>query len=174
MPMRRLCLILLCGLVAVPAAYAAAGASGDGVLELRAVDATVVVSGNRGTLWGQMDRGKLVVNDYVLGDGAIYVSGAEGVRLVNDNVTVYTGKDIHFRITGGKYKLTFKGIGTDFAKGIDLVAVGVGTAQITADPLSVDPGDYAVDSGKWIPAPYLQRIVPFGVQPTVGGPSTTP
>src|SRR5690349_15577960 len=38
MPMRRLCLILLCGLVAVPAAYAAAGATGDGVLELRAVE----------------------------------------------------------------------------------------------------------------------------------------
>jgi len=174
MPMRRLCFILFCGLVAVPAALAGTSASGDGVLELRAVDANVVVTGSRGTLWGQMDRGKLVVNDYVLGDGPILVSGAEGVRQVSDNVTVYTGKDIHFRVTGGKYKMTFKGIGTDYATGIDFVAVGVGTAQITAEPLSVDPGEYAVDSGKWIPTPYLQRLVPFGAQTAVGGPATTP
>ena len=160
---------LLCGLVAVPAAFAAAGASGDGLLELRAVEGTVVVNGTRGPLWGQMDKGRLVVNDYVLGDGAIYVSGAEGVRSVSENVTVYTGRDIHFRVTGGKYRLSFKGTGIDF------VAVGVGTAQLTADPLSVDPGDYALDNGKWIPVPFQQRIVPFGVQPAAaGGPAPTP
>ena len=169
MPMRRLCLILLCGLVAVPAAYAAAGATGDGVLELRAVEGTIVVAGSRGTIWGQMDRGKLVVNDYVLGDGAIYVSGADGVRSVNDNITVYTGRDIRFRVTGGKYKLTFKGAGIDFA------AVGVGTAQMAADPLSLDPGDYAIDGGKWNPVPFAQKTVPFGVQPSsVGGPAQSP
>ena len=77
--MRRLCLTLLCGLVAVPAALAASSATGDGVLELKAATGTVVLTGVRGTVWGQMDKGKLVVTDPVAGDGAIYVSGAENV-----------------------------------------------------------------------------------------------
>ena len=30
-----------------------------------------------------------------------------------ETVTVYTGRDIHFRVTGGKYKLVFRGSGAD-------------------------------------------------------------
>jgi hypothetical protein len=162
--MRRLCLSLLCGLVVVPAAFAAAGATGDGVLELKAAAGTIVLTGTRGTVWGQMDSGKLVATDPVLGDGAIFVSGAAGVDQVADNVTVYTGKDLHFRVTGGKYKLRFKGTG------IDLTAVGVGTAQLTGDAFS-DPGDFSVDNQKWTPLPvFMTRLVKFGVQPVVPTP----
>ena len=87
--MRRLCLTLLCGLVAVPAALAASYATGDGVLELSNVTGNVAVTGSRGTVWGQMSKGKLVVTDPVAGDGVIYVSGAEGVPGKADNVTIY-------------------------------------------------------------------------------------
>ncbi len=80
MSMRRLCLILLCGLVAVPAALAAASAPGDGVLELSKVNGNVVVTGTRGTLWGQIDKGRLVVSDPIVGDGQVLVSGAETKR----------------------------------------------------------------------------------------------
>ena len=160
--MRRLCLPLLCGLVAVPAAVAAARATGDGVLELKAAAGSVVLSGTRGTVWGQMDSGKLVATDPLLGDGAIFVSGAEGVQQKDDFVTVYTGKDLHFRVTGGKYRLRFKGAG------IDLTAVGVGTAWLTGDAFS-DPGDFSLDNGKWVPLPVLTRVYRFGVQP-----ATTP
>ena len=48
--MRRLCITLLCGLVAVPAALAGARATGDGTLELSNVNGTatlVRVSGSR-------------------------------------------------------------------------------------------------------------------------------
>ncbi len=168
--MRRLCLILLACLVAAPAAYAATRATGDGVLELRAVDGTVVVNGTRGSLWGQMDKGKLVATDLIPGDGQILVSGAGFVKpsLTDPNTTTYRGT-IHFRVTGGRYKLVFKGTS------IDLTAVGVGTAQLTGDVLSNDPGDYAVDGGKWIPVLFAPRFVQFGVQPvTVGGPSPSP
>jgi hypothetical protein len=155
---------MLCGLVAVPAALAAARAAGDGVLELRSVDGAVVVTGSSGTLWGQMDRGRLVVTDPLPGDGNVLVSGFEKTRSVSDSVTVYIGKDLHFRVTGGRYKLALKGAG------IDLTAVGVGTAQLTGDVLADDAGSYAVDQGKWAPVPLLgQRTVPFGVQPAPAG-----
>ena len=48
--MRRLSLTLLCGLILAPAALAASRATGDGVLELRAVAGTVSLSG-KGALW---------------------------------------------------------------------------------------------------------------------------
>ena len=172
MPMRRLCLILLCGLVAVPAALAAARSAGDGVLELSKVNGSVVVAGTRGTLWGQIDKGKIVVTDPILGDGQVLVSGAETKRTgVLDGTTIYGGTDIRFRVTGGKYRLSLKGTG------IDLTAVGVGTAQLSGDLLAETPGNYALDSGKWIPVPYFpaSRLVLFGVQPaTAGSPSSTP
>jgi len=164
--MRRLCLTLLCSLVAVPAALAASHATGDGVLDLKAASGTVILVGTRGTVWGQMDNGKLIVTDPVAGDGAIFVSGAEDVHPIDDTHTSYTGKNLRFRVTGGRYKLVFKGAVSDLpAVGIDLTAVGVGTALLAGDPF-VDSGDYAVDNRKWTPLPVLQKKVPFGVQPT--------
>jgi hypothetical protein len=129
------------------------------VLELKAAAGVMVVNGSRGTLWGQMDSGKVIVTDPFLGDGTILVSGAEAIRPgATDNVVVYSGKDLHFRVTGGKYKLRFTG------SGVDLTAVGVGTAQLTGD-LFLDPGDYALDSGKWNPVPVFTKTIRFGVPP---------
>lgn len=162
--MRRLSLILLSCLVVAPAALASARATGDGVLELRTVNGAVVLTG-KGVVWGQMDKGKLVVNDFVPGDGDILVSGWER-KIVGtttcDTCVVYTGKDIHFRITGGKYKLAFV-----LASGIDLSAVGVGSAQLTGDGTTYDTGDYALDGGKWTAVPWQKRTVNFPVLPVV-------
>jgi hypothetical protein len=157
--MRRLWLTLLCGLLVAPAALAATHATGDGVFELRSGAGVIVLNTSRGTVWGQIDTGKLVVTDPLAGDGVVLVSGAESTRYVAENVTAYTGKDLHFRVTGGKNKLWFKG------SGIDLTAVGVGGAQLTGDAFS-DPGDYALDSGKWNAVPVVTRTVRFGVTPT--------
>lgn len=168
--MRRLCLTLLCGLVAVPAAVAATRMTGDGVLELKDAAGTVVLTGTRGTVWGQMDGGRLVVTDPLAGDGAVFVSGAEVVRTIGDTITSYSGRDIRFRVTGGKYKLVFRGTVSGLpATGIDLTAVGVGTAQLTGDAF-VNSGDYALDNGKWTPLTVLTRAVRFGVQPFPPGP----
>ncbi|MFL5964343.1 MAG: hypothetical protein ACJ757_15775 [Gaiellaceae bacterium] len=165
--MRRLCLTLLCGLVAVPAALAATHATGDGVLELKAATGTIILTGSRGTAWGQMDKGKLVVTDPALGDGAIYVSGAETVTPGRtEAVTIYTGRDIHFRVTGGRYKLAFRGAASDLsAVGVDLTAVGVGSVQLTGDAFADDTGKWAVDSGKWNTVPVWTVTKQFGVQP---------
>jgi hypothetical protein len=167
--MRRVCFILLSFLVVAPAALAATRATGDGVLELKAVYGKVTVgkAGQpaRGLLWGQMDRGKLVVVDPLPGDGQVYVSGFEKKTpsIVTDTgatITTYTGSNLHFRVTGGKYRLSFDG------DGIDLTAIGVGVAYLASDPDVFDPGYYAVDSGKWwaMPDPYATKTplaVPF-------------
>jgi hypothetical protein len=158
--MRRLCLTLLCGLVAVPAALAAANATGDGVLEIKDGAGTVVLNTSRGTVWGQMSRGTLVATDTLAGDGVILVNGGT-VTPVADNVTQYRGKDLHFRVTGGKVRLWFKG------SGLNLTAVGVGRVQFTGDAFAADTGLYALDSGKWNPIPVITSpVLRFGVQPT--------
>jgi hypothetical protein len=153
--MRRLCLTLLCGLVAVPAAVAASHATGDGVLEIQSATGTITLTGSRGTVWGQMDKGKLIATDPVVGDGSIYVSNATVTPGRLEGMTVYTGKNIHFRVTGGRYKLSFRGP----------TAVGVGTVQLTGDAFATDTGKYAVDSGKWNTVPVWTISKQFGVQP---------
>ena len=157
--MRRLCLTLLCGLIAVPAALAAAHATGDGVLELKGATGVVTLTTSRGSIWGQMDKGILIVTDPVQTDGTVFVSGGTVTLGKSENTLVYAGKDLHFRVGGGKVRLKFKG------SGVDLTAVGVGSVQLTGDAFADDTGRYAVDSGKWITVPVMTKSVPFGVQP---------
>ena len=162
--MRRLCIILLCGLIAIPAAMAATRAAGDGVLEVFHGYGVVTLSGTRGTAWGQIANGQLIVTDYVAGDGSILVSGADDVNQISANVTVYRGKDMRFRVTGGRYKLRFNG------DDINLSAVGVGSARLAGDPTADDPGDYALDNGKRVAMPLNPRTVTFGAQPIIAAP----
>ncbi|HEY5294018.1 MAG TPA: hypothetical protein VIJ70_00915 [Gaiellaceae bacterium] len=165
--MRRLSFTLLCGLLLAPAALAGVRASGDGVLELQAVNATTVTIAGKGALWGQVDQGRLYVTDPIDTDGLVYVSGADRApRAIGDTTTLYIGKNMHFRITGGTYKLTFVK-----STGIDLTAVGVGKALMAGDPTADTTGTYALDGGKWTPVPVLRNTLPvlFGVQPTVTG-----
>ena len=169
--MRRILVILVCSLAAVPAALAGPTAAGDGILELKAVYGTVAIGKQvqpaRGLLWGQMDKGKLIVEDPIIGDGRIFVTGWETkvfTPATDDGspaVTTYTGANIHFRVTGGKYRLVFRG------SGIDLTAIGAGVAYINASETALDAGYYAVDAGDWTAAPlFAVKAVPFGIQPT--------
>jgi hypothetical protein len=158
----RLLLVLLTALLAAPAALAGARANGDGVFELKDVNAyKVVITGTRGAIWGQIDKGTLRVTDLNLDDTvAPQVSGAEYTQSTSDPaVKIYSGKNIHFRFAGGKYKFTIVG------SGIDVTAVGVGQASLIGDPDALDTGDYAVDDGKWVSVPLLKKVVTFGTQP---------
>ena len=166
--MRRLSLILLAALLALPAAALAARADkGDGVFELKAANGTFILSG-RGVLLGQMDKGVLRVQDLTPNDGqTAAISGAERTRATDDpSVTLYSGTNIHFRVSGGKYKLRFKG------SGVDLTAIGVGVADITANPVAFAPGSFSIDGGKWLAVPGIRQLVPYGTQPTA--PATGP
>jgi hypothetical protein len=165
--MRRLLLTLLAALVVLPtaAAFAAFKSDGDGVLELRSVYGNVTINASRGVLWGQVDRATLRVSDPNPLDGTVYVSGwdqkykplaADGTPISGGEV--YTGTEMRFRVTGGKYRLAFKN-----ASRIDLTAVGVGTAALTGDPFAVRAGDYSLDGGNWTPVPVFSTLfLPFG------------
>lgn len=142
---------------------AATRATGDGVLEVFHGYGVVTLAGTRGTAWGQIAKGQLIVTDYIAGDGSILVSGADDVNPISANVTVYSGKDMRFRVTGGRYKLRFNG------SDINLSAVGVGSARLAGDPDADDAGDYAID-GKRVSVPLTPRTVTFGVQPITPAP----
>jgi hypothetical protein len=163
----RFSLTLLCGLILAPAAFAAGRATGDGVLELKAVNASRVYIAGKGAIWGQLDRGTLRVTDLNPDDNEVaLVSGALPTKSVTDpGVTYYIstpGKSIHFRFTGARYSFSIVGLG------IDLTAVGVGRAKLTGDPAFLDDGDYSVDDNKWQPVPLVTKLVTFGVQPVAG------
>jgi hypothetical protein len=164
----RLTLALLCSLFVVPAATAAPRATGDGVFELKDVDASrIQITGTRGAIWGQIDSGTLRVTDLNPDDNLWpQVSGAEYTEATADPaVKVYYGQNIHFRFSGGKYRFTITG-----STGVDATAVGVGQVQMTGDPYSFDPGSYAIDDGKWQPVPLVKKLVTFGVQPIFATP----
>jgi hypothetical protein len=178
--MRRPLFALLCGLLVVPAALAAPRTTGDGVLELQAVNGTVTIGSAlkpaRGALWGQMDDGTLKVLDPDGSDRNIFVSGQDRKPTITDTdygkLTTYVGHELHFRVTGGTYKLTFKG------DGIDVTAVGVGVARLAGDPTALTTGSYAVDDAKWTPVPFFPLAtqtlpVSFGDQSTAPTTTTT-
>ena len=167
--MRRLSLILLVCLLALPAAALAARADkGDGVFELKAANGTFDLTGH-GVVIGQMDKGILRVQDLTPNDNAqqIAVSGADRSHPADDpSTTVYIGSNIHVRISGGKYHIHFRG------SGVDLSAIGGGMAELTGSPLAFDPGDYRLDGAKWTAVPFIDKFVPYGAQPV--GPTTGP
>jgi hypothetical protein len=161
----RLTILLLCGLVLAPAALAATNTTGDGVLELKAVNGRASITGQRGAIWGQVDKGTLRVVDSNPDDNLNpYVSGCAGTPGVDPGVTIYSCKNIHFRFTGGKYRIVIAGTG------IDVTAVGVGQAYLTGDPEQLDTGEYAVDDGKFQDVPLQKKLVTFGTPQPV----TTP
>lgn len=166
--MRRLPLILLVSLLAVPAAaFAARADKGDGVFELKQAYGTFLLSG-RGVLLAQVGKGVVRVQDMTPNDSQQpAVSGADHTRPTDDpNVTLYTGSSIHVRVTGGRYKIRFKG------SGINLTAIGVGIADIAASPTAFDTGNFSLDGGKWSSVPFTEKIVPYGAQPVA--PTTGP
>ena len=167
---KRLSLVLLAFLVAAPAALAGTSANGDGVFELKDVDAAkVVLTGTRGAIWGQVDKGTLRVTDLNVDDNvapqvSCSVACSISILPTDSTVKIYTGKNIHFRFSGAKYRFTIVG------SGVDVTAVGVGQAALIGDPDVDDPGYYAIDDGKWLQVPLLRKLVTFGVQPVVAGP----
>jgi hypothetical protein len=163
----RLTLVLLCSLALAPAAVAASNTTGDGVLELKDVNAVRVgITGQRGAIWGQLDKGTLKVVDVNPDDNLnAYVSGGTIVPDPDPTVTIYTGKNIHFRFIGGKYRFVITN-----ASGIDVTAVGLGQSYLTGDPAALDTGQYAVDDGKFQDVPLFRKYVPFGTPQPV----TTP
>jgi hypothetical protein len=123
-----------------------------------------------------MDHGTLKVLDPDDSDKNIFVSGYDKKPVVTETdfgkVTTYVGTDLHYRVTGGKFKLWFQG------SSIDLTAVGVGVARLAGDPTAFDAGSYAVDDADWTAIPVFllptqYQAVPFGDQAPAATPAAT-
>jgi len=171
MSMRRLSLILLLALAVLPAAaLAGRRAAGDGVLELKAVTGKSIIVGH-GAIWGQLDRGRLVVTDFNTADSTVPLVSGDVLRThstLDGGVTIYVGRNIHFLFSGGRYRFAF----TD-GTGLDLTAVGVGNASLTGSATALNDGSYQLDGTGWQPVPQTTVKVPFGDQTQASTATTT-
>ena len=67
--------------------------------------------------------------------------------MLGPHTTVYVGEDIRFRLIGGAYRVTVQGFG------MDISAVGRGSATLDGSGFSDQPGRYQINGGPWQPMP---------------------
>jgi hypothetical protein len=154
---RRIFIIsALIALFALPAvALGALRAPGDGTLDVKDGTGLVQIKAKGGVI-GRFYVGTLVVRDLNPDDDVdAVVTGAEGVKPVNDFVTVYTGKNIRFRFIGANFKITVRG------SDIDLSAVGRGTVTLQGFTTS-DSGTYSFNDKAPLPLPVFQQDFALG------------
>lgn len=98
---------------------------------------------SRGTLIGRIERGKITVTDPRPFDARKpRVWGAQTTRKSrNRKTTIYTGRNLRLRSTGGYFHVRFEG------RGIQLSAVGRGKGLIQGMP--EDPSLPPVSDGVW-------------------------
>ena len=126
-------------------------AAGDGVLELRDVNATKADIYAKGAVWGQLDYGKLKVTDFDPDDNiTAQVSGAESKRTTREpGVTIYTRQEHPLPLHGQRlhqvqhHRLGHRRHGGRLRP----------RAARSATRSGYDDGDYALDNGKWQPVP---------------------
>ena len=74
---------------------------------------------------GSLEVGRIVITDFVRADGTeIAVWGADWQRRLNDRAVEYGGRDLRFRVFGGRWRVWIKGVG------INASAVGRGTLAL--------------------------------------------
>jgi len=156
--MRRVCLILVAGALAMPGlAFALPAAEGDGSLGVTGGNGTLSVSGH-GVIFGYFDQGTLLVLSYRPDDPSATMSVAGASARPDAVVTTYSGTGVRFLLPPGRYILEL------IATGIDLSAVGRGMVESAA--LSAFPaGQLVLDGGKPISFAAATTPIPFGKGP---------
>jgi hypothetical protein len=155
--MRRIFLILSLSLLIAPAsAVAADRAVGDGSLAVNNASGTVIVQG-KGLIYGQIDRGTLIVVEFKPDDPSAVLSVTGAKPTTTRGVTTYSGSAVRFLLPAGKY--TIEAIGT----GIDISAVGRGIAGASGFG-TPDDGTYAVNGGKPLPLSTTSDSQAFGAK----------
>ena len=160
--MRRFLLLLLALCLTLPAAaWAFRALPGDGTLVVDNGRGVVIVRA-RGGIIGRFDSGRLIVDDSVEGDGSgPIVYGAERIRELGGRRTLYIGEDVRFRMIGGLYRVQLQAVG------IDVSAVGRGTATLDASGFSDQPGRFSINGGPFQSMPGVVTRYPLG-QPVPG------
>jgi hypothetical protein len=137
---RRILVSVTLALLAVPAAaLALGGAAGDGTLAVVNANGTISIAA-KGALIGQIDRGRVTLEDPNPNDGpAPVVWGYESKRDLTDTKALYSGTDIRFRINGGFYRVKVVG------SGLDLSVVGHGSVTLGPAANLVTAGTYSLN-----------------------------
>ncbi|HEY7602699.1 MAG TPA: hypothetical protein VH760_00460 [Gaiellaceae bacterium] len=116
-------------------------APGDGTLVVDNGNGRVMVRA-RGGILGRFDNGNVVISDLDVSDGRVpFVYGAETISFLGNGRIQYSGDDIRFRMIGGLYRVDIR------ATGVDVSAVGRGTAVLDATGFTDFPGRFSLDGG---------------------------
>jgi hypothetical protein len=150
-------------LLAVPAAaFAIERGAGDGTLAVSDASGSVSIAA-RGALIGQVDRGKVILEDRDARDGKPpVVWGFESRKDLTDTKALYSGTDIRFRIIGGFFRV--KVIGS----GMDLSLVGRGSITLGPTLGLLTAGTYSVNGEPLFPFPDVLTSVQLAA-PQPGG-----
>jgi hypothetical protein len=126
--MRLLLVPILLLATAVPAAASAerAGPAADGTLAVRDARGRVQMT-VKGSLIGRLANGSITIEELSFDGGTEpVVRGYKTVRWSrNGNSRTYTGKNVRFRLIGGRYRVVFNGKGLFFSL--------VGKGRVTLD-----------------------------------------
>jgi hypothetical protein len=132
--MRRLLVPVLILAAALPASSFGARAPADGSLTVRDGRGKVVVN-VKGSLIGRLGNGSLTIEELDADEGAEPV--VRGYRTFkwgrNGKARTYTGKNLRFRLIGGRYRVQFNGRALHFS------LVGKGRVQLDGNG-SIDAG----------------------------------
>jgi hypothetical protein len=156
--MRRL--VVLIGVLAL-ALPAGAGAlkrgPGDGSLVVENAQGVVILA-VRGGIIGRFDQGTIEVVHPIAGDAPVpIVRGYQKVRELPKR-TQYSGEgDVRFRLIGGAFRVRISAIG------LDVSAVGRGTAVLDGSGFADQPGRYALNGDAFKPLPSVATRFVLGL-----------
>jgi hypothetical protein len=157
---RPLIFALLVLTLALPAGVAAqTRSSTDGTLSVKDARGVITIQG-RGAVIGSFNKGQVMINDPVDGDGTgPIVTGDDWSKERTDTATVWGGSKVRFRIIGGTFRIVVRG------RGINLSFVGKGNVILNGAGTD-DDGTYAVNGGDYDGIPAFP--LPFPLSATSG------
>jgi hypothetical protein len=166
MRVRSLRRVLLVGalvfVVGIPAAFAVRRPRPDGTLSVRDGRGIVQLAA-RGSFIGRIDSGRIVAIDTTPNDANYPIVVGGKLRRETFRVTERNGRNIRFRLVGGFYRLRIEGAG------VDLSAVGRGSATLDGDERSSDTGVYSLNGGEFQPLPAEPTTLQLPPQPPAPG-----
>jgi hypothetical protein len=143
---RSLLLVMVVGMLALPAALSAANRS-DGTLSVKRAKGHIQIK-LHGTVIGSMANGSVRIRDLTPNDGQYATFRHCRLRSLNFTTSVCKGKKLSFRALDGGYVVTTTGTGTF------LSAVGRGSATLDGAGDGTSPaGVMSLDGGPYQPVP---------------------
>lgn len=161
--MRRFLVTFTLALLTAPAVALAGGAGPtDGTLAVAGASGSVNIA-VRGALIGQIDKGRVILEDPNPNDGkGPVVSGYESKKDITDTKALYSGSDIRFRIIGGFFRAKVVG------SGMDLSIVGKGSLTLGPSLGLVTGGTYSLNGGLPLPFPTVLTSIQLAATPPPG------